>query len=149
FALHLFAFVVAALMCHGELARRRPPAARLTEFYLWIALGGALGGAFNALAAPVLFNAIDEYPLAIALTCMLRPVAPGARGWNPLDFVLPAAFGALLVFLVQAGVHPMPLGKVAIILYVEALGVALYLMHPRPLRFGLAVAVTLLVTPHL
>jgi hypothetical protein len=60
FALHLLTFLATALMCHGELARRRPPADRLTEFYLWIALGGALGGAFNALAAPLLFDSIME-----------------------------------------------------------------------------------------
>ena len=36
-------------------AGRRPPArrSRLTEFYLWVPLGGALGGVFNALLAPV------------------------------------------------------------------------------------------------
>ena len=39
-----------------ERTPRQPPAAsRLTEFYLGIALGGVLGGAFNALRAPVLF----------------------------------------------------------------------------------------------
>jgi len=146
FALHLFAFFVTALMCHGELAQRRPPAERLTEFYFWIALGGALGGAFNALVAPRVFDSIVEYPLAIALACMLRPVAP-ARTWNGLDLVFPLVLASAFALLAHANVHPLQHGKIVIVLYVEALGVALYLMHPRPLRFGLAVAATLLATP--
>jgi hypothetical protein len=149
FALHLLTFLVTALMCHGELARRRPPAARLTEFYLWIALGGALGGAFNALAAPLLFDSIIEYPLAIALACWLRPAPREARAFNWLDLALPAALGAVFLLLVHAGVHPLQHSKLVIVLYVEALGVVLYLMHGRPLRFGLAVAATLLATPYL
>jgi len=58
--LHLAGFFVAALACHGELARDRPPARRLTEFYIWVAVGGALGGVFNALLAPVLFVSLLE-----------------------------------------------------------------------------------------
>jgi hypothetical protein len=70
FLLHLAAFFVTALVCHGELARDRPPARRLTEFYLLLSLGGALGGAFNTLAAPQLFHSIAEYPLVLALACV-------------------------------------------------------------------------------
>src|SRR5581483_1875419 len=51
--LHLATFFVVAMVCHGELARSRPGAAYLTEFYLWMALGGMLGGMFNALVAPL------------------------------------------------------------------------------------------------
>ncbi|HVK54228.1 MAG TPA: fused MFS/spermidine synthase [Burkholderiales bacterium] len=71
--LHLAVFFATALMCHGELARDRPGPRHLTEFYLWLSLGGVLGGAFNALAAPLLFVVPIEYPLALALACMLRP----------------------------------------------------------------------------
>jgi hypothetical protein len=149
FVLHFVAFLVTALMCHGELARRRPAAAHLTEFYLWIALGGALGGAFNAVAAPFLFDSIKEYPLAIALACALRPAPPGSRTFAWLDLALPAVLAAAFYLLVRAGVHPLHHGKLAIVLYVEALGVVLYLLSRRPLRFGLAVAVTLLATPPL
>src|ERR1044071_3337070 len=45
-------FFVAALMCHGQLANDRPPVKHLAEYYLWIALGGALGSFFNVLVAP-------------------------------------------------------------------------------------------------
>ena len=53
----------ACMICHGELSRRRPPVRYLTEFYLWIAVGGAMGGVFNVLIAPVLFDRLWEYPL--------------------------------------------------------------------------------------
>ncbi len=50
-ALQLGAFFVAAMVCHGELALTRPPVRFLTEYFLWISVGGMLGGAFNALLA--------------------------------------------------------------------------------------------------
>jgi spermidine synthase len=71
--LHLFGFFVVAMVLHGELARDRPPARHLTEFYLWVAVGGVLGGVFNALVAPIAFNTVAEYPLAIVLACLLLP----------------------------------------------------------------------------
>jgi hypothetical protein len=71
--LHLLMLFTTAMVCHGELARNRPPAARLTEFYLWLALGGVLGGIFNGIIAPVIFRRVLEYPLAIILACLLRP----------------------------------------------------------------------------
>ncbi|MFC1628633.1 fused MFS/spermidine synthase [Gemmatimonadota bacterium] len=67
YPVHLITFFLAAMICHGELVRSRPPAEELTRFYLWIAVGGALGGLFNALLAPVLFTRIFEYPLVLIL----------------------------------------------------------------------------------
>jgi hypothetical protein len=61
------------MVYHGELARSRPPAERLTEYYLWIAVGGALGSVFNALVAPHLFSWVMEYPLVLALAAFLLP----------------------------------------------------------------------------
>jgi hypothetical protein len=77
---HLTAFFVVSLVCHGELARRRPPPEQLTEFYLWLSLGGILGGLFSALVAPLLFWTIVEYPLVLVLACLLRPAPAAARG---------------------------------------------------------------------
>jgi hypothetical protein len=144
FLVHLLSFVVTALMCHGELARRRPAADHLTEFYLWIAVGGALGGAFNAVAAPLLFDSIVEYPLAIAVACMLRPVPHAERRLRWSDLGLPAALAAGLGALIHFGVHPLRLGTFAIVFYLETIGVILYFARARPVRFGLAVAVVLL-----
>src|SRR5207245_11225475 len=73
FALHLAVLFVTAMICHGELARDRPPTRYLTEFYLWMSFGGVLGGLFNALVAPVVFDSIVEYPLVLVLACLLTP----------------------------------------------------------------------------
>ncbi len=69
----LLAFFCTALVCHGELARDRPSPKHLTEFYLWMSFGGMLGGMFNGLFAPLLFEGVAEYPLAIIAACFLRP----------------------------------------------------------------------------
>jgi hypothetical protein len=79
--LNLMAFFLAALVCHGELAKRRPAPRYLTNFYLLMSLGGVLGGVFNALIAPLVFKGVAEYPLAIVLACLLLP---GARPERPV-----------------------------------------------------------------
>ncbi len=72
-AFNLLAFAVVTLVCHGELYRRRPAPAHLTEFYLWIAVGGAIGGAFAGLFAPYAFDNIYEYPILIAAALLALP----------------------------------------------------------------------------
>jgi len=142
--LHLAVFFVTATMCHSALVRRRPAAAHLTEFYLWLALGGALGGAFNALVAPLLFSSYVEYPLVIALACLLRPAAAGMR-W--LDLVGPAVLLAALGALIAAELRPFQHGVVGVVLYLEVVGIALYLMHRKPLAFALSVLAVLAASP--
>jgi hypothetical protein len=71
--LHWIAFFLGALVCHGQLAASRPAARYATTFYLAIALGGVLGGVFNSLLAPVIFDRIVEYPLAMILGCLVSP----------------------------------------------------------------------------
>ena len=98
--LHLAAFFVTTMVCHGELARSRPAASHLTEFYIWMSVGGVLGGMFNALVAPLIFREVWEYPLVVAAACMLRPTPkpakqPALARW--LDVVLPM----LLLFGLQ------------------------------------------------
>ncbi len=75
--LHLLGLLVGGLVCHGRLAATRPSADRLTEFYLWLAVGGAMGGLFNALVAPLVFNDVWEYPIALSLVGVAAAVALG------------------------------------------------------------------------
>ncbi len=72
-ALHCAVFFVNALVCHGELARRRPAARHLTIFYLWMAAGGTIGGIAAGLIAPYVFSWVAEYPILIALAALCRP----------------------------------------------------------------------------
>jgi SAM-dependent methyltransferase len=64
-AAHLVLLFFGALLCHTRLAESRPAADHLTEFYLWIAFGGVLGGLFTAVLAPMMFNTVLEYPLLL------------------------------------------------------------------------------------
>ncbi len=73
FASHLAVLFIVAMMCHGLLAKNRPDTSRLTEFYLLMSLGGVLGGAFNALLAPLIFTGVTEYPLMLLAALLLRP----------------------------------------------------------------------------
>ena len=60
----LAALFSACMVCHGELVRLKPPASRLTSFYLMLALGGALGGIFVNFLAPLVFQGFWELHLA-------------------------------------------------------------------------------------
>ncbi|HEX7315800.1 MAG TPA: fused MFS/spermidine synthase [Pyrinomonadaceae bacterium] len=77
---HLAFLFAAALVCHGQLADDRPAASHLAEFYLCLAVGGVLGGLFNAVVAPLVFDTVAEYPLVILLASYLRPAYRNARG---------------------------------------------------------------------
>jgi hypothetical protein len=80
-AVNLAAFVLLALLCHGELYRRRPAPGHLTEFYLWTSLGGTLGGMFAAIVAPHLFTQVYEYPILIVAALLALPgVSDGGAG---------------------------------------------------------------------
>src|SRR5689334_9723573 len=97
---NLIFFFMAALMCHGRLAGDRPAVTHLAEYYLWIAIGGALGSVFNVLLAPVLFTSIVEYPLAIVLACMLlRVETERSRQRKYLDVIYPLGLYLLTVGL--------------------------------------------------
>jgi hypothetical protein len=102
--IHLLAFFVTALMCHGELAHGRPSTEYLTEFYLWIAFGGTLGGVFNTLVAPQAFTSIAEYPVVIVVACLLRPTLSITTSGQRLRsaMVVPLAIGGLTCAIAAA-----------------------------------------------
>ena len=77
--LHLLMFFTVAMFCHQRLAADRPAEDHLTDFYLWLSVGGVLGGIFNALLAPSLFSTIIEYPLIMSLASYFRITKPGAK----------------------------------------------------------------------
>ena len=146
--LHLLMFFLAAMVCHGELARRRPSVRHLTEFYLAISVGGVLGGAFNALVAPVIFDRLVEYPLAIALACLALPsvaAATGSRGKKALrvDFALPLALG-VIIFALRLRLSSEPPvawspGDIKMKVLYGLGGLACFTFADRPLRFALGI----------
>ncbi len=62
------------MMCHGELARRKPAPRYLTLFYLMVSLGGALGGIFVALIAPRVFHDYLELQTGIVACAVLAMI---------------------------------------------------------------------------
>ncbi len=142
--LHLLGLFVSALVCHGELARLRPRAEHLTEFYFWLALGGALGGALTALLAPLVFDGVFEYPIALVAACLLRPARDPASDRRAMDFVLPLIIGALIAARGFGGPLGLPeFGMVGMLLVCVPSALALYALAERPLGFGLGIAAAL------
>lgn len=91
----LFAIAVAL---HTRLYDLRPHAGRLTTFYLIIAAGGALGGLFTALVAPLLFDWTWEHPLLVVAAAALLPMRELLR-WRQMDGLEPGVARAALVVL--------------------------------------------------
>jgi hypothetical protein len=144
FVLHPLTLFFLGMVCHGRLAALRPAPGRLTEYYLWIALGGALGGAFNALAAPLLFRSIAEYPIILLAACLCRPGA--LRRPRVLDFALPAALALAAMgmpFVVSLGKIASTGGVLAVTVGIPCALAVLFM--GRPLRFALGIGVLLIV----
>ncbi|WP_282604592.1 spermidine synthase [Pelagibius sp. Alg239-R121] len=149
---HLIAFFVTAMVCHGELARRRPAVDHLTEFYLWMSFGGMVGGFFAALVAPVIFESVVEYPLMVVLACLLRPFGktkdgntPLARSKLVLDVVLPLIiFAALAVPLLALKTDFSELGLIGVFVVFQLIALSIYGFSARPIRLSLGFSAVLL-----
>ncbi|HZH97678.1 MAG TPA: hypothetical protein VEX38_01795, partial [Fimbriimonadaceae bacterium] len=137
---HLSVFFLACWSCHARLAEDRPSAARLTEFYFWLALGGVVGGLFNAIIAPLIFTTLVEYPLALVLAFMLRKAKPGVRPHH-FDLLYALAVTALTAGIAMAvvamGMDPSPQRTV---ITIGLPAVLAYIMVERPMRYGLSLA---------
>jgi hypothetical protein len=147
--IHLVTFFLAAMVCHGELARSRPARQHLTAFYLALSVGGVLGGIFNALVAPIVFDRVAEYPLALFLACLFLPVTrpdPGGPWRRTLDVAIPIGMCVLLWGLVH-WISGRPDASqrylVAKVLFGLA-AVACFSLKDRPIRFALGIGAILL-----
>jgi hypothetical protein len=141
----LAGFFLTAMVCHGELVRRRPPARHLTEFYCWMSFGGVLGGVFSALIAPNLFNWIVEYPLFLIAGLLCRPDLwdRTRRRANLIAIAALAALGVLaslpnLLFGIPLASAPGRATAFDIALLLTAAAIMLQARHPGRM-IGLAV----------
>lgn len=146
-AWHLLTLFVAAMVCHGELANDRPPPRHLTEFYLWVSVGGVLGGAFNALLAPLVFKSVAEYPLTLALACLLAPALQKIANDNRarlLDIALPMGLGVLALYMVPV-MTAVGISSARVVMAAKLCVPALlcFSFRKRPVRFGLGVGLVL------
>ncbi|MDH6167919.1 hypothetical protein M2282_003070 [Variovorax boronicumulans] len=82
------------MFSNGELARARPGAARLTRFYLLLALGGAVGGIFAGVIAPHFFNGYWELPASLAVPGLIVLwLARARQQWVWFAFALAVVVG--------------------------------------------------------
>jgi SAM-dependent methyltransferase len=87
--IYLSLLMACCMVCHGELFRLRPGSRHLTGYYLMIALGGAAGGFFVAVVAPIIFNTYRELHVGILAACLFalladEKLAAGRRWRRPL-----------------------------------------------------------------
>jgi hypothetical protein len=78
--LQLFALFIICLSAHGAIYDGRPNAPQLGGFYVAIAAGGAVGGAFSGLAAPLLFDGLSEYWIALIVLAAVQIRSLSGRG---------------------------------------------------------------------
>lgn len=137
---------------HQQLAELRPDTSFLPEFYVWLAAGGALGGSFNALIAPLIFDNLYELPIAIALSAVLFffPIDEIDLTWKKA-WAFGVALAGCLLWPALAPTLPLPpLGVFAAALSV--LGVVIYSSRHQQTVFSLGVAgllVFLIAAPQL
>lgn len=136
-AVHCVVFFTICVVLHGRLVDSRPPAGQLTVFSLAMATGGALGGLFNALVSPLLFDAHHEFPLAVAAAAGMLP--PVVRGW-PLRVRLAASGAVAVGMAAAAGLLPgLPPSRVLwLVALVAAAIVSLLVLDRRERAAGLA-----------
>jgi hypothetical protein len=143
--LHMLAFFVITMVCHGQLAADRPHPAFLTEFYLWMSIGGALGGIFNGFVAPMLFTRVVEYPLVLTLPALLV----GLKGLTRVDLrkylradlafaALVAGVMSLLIFVARE--VSGNLGRALMISVFALTALLCTLISTRALRYGIGMA---------
>lgn len=149
--LFLGVLATAGLAVHGRLAAMRPPVERLTRYYMLISLGGALGGIFCALVAPLIFTSVIEYPIALGAACLVLPgVDARGRGverrarW--IDLAAPAALAVVLAFAILPYIRQISDDLVPHMRNVALIGIlATAAFVLRPVRFGLAALVLVFI----
>lgn len=150
------AFFLTTMIAHRVLYERRPHPTQLTEFYLWMSLGGVLGGIFPAIVAPQVFNSVAELPLLLMLGLLCRPAVHAALAEASARRQTVRALAIRLAAIVLAGLviwYGIPaLRGVGTIGLVVILGFAakMILSSERPLAqtmHGICAGVALLALP--
>jgi SAM-dependent methyltransferase len=143
---HMLVLFAGALLCHTALASRRPDTSQLTEFYFWVALGGALGGIFVAAIAPYAFSTVIEYPLLVAMIALFRETRETEHRIQLSDWVYPAIMGLLIAgtwYLFKWASVDVSEDVKTTLSFDAVLILIAYLGRKRRLRFALTVAVML------
>lgn len=147
---------VCCMVCHGEVARRRPAPRYLTLFYLMVSLGGAIGGLFVAIIAPRVFDSYLELPVGLGACAVLALIVIwkmevrrlGSIAWGMLAG---AAIGALIVALKPPGqLASSPelrwgIGFCAVLALLVVVSMQIPSLGPWPARTAVAIAAGALI----
>ena len=98
FCISLF---IACLFCHGELYRHRPGPRYATQYYLFIAAGGALGSIFVGVLAPLVFRGSYELAWGLVYTAALAAALLWKEHWGLRLFWVAASIALLAVVVLQ------------------------------------------------
>jgi hypothetical protein len=139
---HILAFFAAAMVCHGELARRRPAPAHLTAFYMWMSAGGMIGGLSAGLIAPHVFSWVAEYPILIVLALLCRPGLALPRGREWIVWLVALVAGAAILYAMHESTERLDdrvrnLGVLALLVWT-------FVLWKRPLAFAAIIAFILI-----
>jgi hypothetical protein len=138
---------LSAYACNCRLADSRPGPERTGEYYLIIALGGLIGGTFNALVAPTVFPDVVEYPLALVLAVALRPA--GGESVRARDVAVPLLIGGIgAVAMLLGFVKDIP-GMAPVLSLVFAFVLLPLSRVPARMAVGLSAAFLVLAMPDL
>ena len=132
--LHCLFFFAAALQCHHALYQLRPKASRLTQFYLYMSLGGVIGGLLCGLIAPMVFNRVIEYPVLAILSLLALPKVSEEplHKWRKQAFIAVAVGVVVFSLVVLAADQPSAaLGMIAAIFMAGCAILALFFLR-RP-----------------
>lgn len=148
------AFFVTTMVAHRELYERRPASGHLTEFYLWMSLGGVLGGVFAALVAPQIFNSIWEFPLLLVLGMACRPGFAAAladrRDLRDAFMIAAAAVVAMTAIAVAmklGHVGPTSLPRIVFLTCFAALTLLASYKPARQMIYATVMALTVAILP--
>jgi spermidine synthase len=104
----LLAFAALAFAIHGWLAARQPAPRHLTQFYVCLSVGGALGGVLNGLIAPMILREALEYPLVLIMASVVAFVLLQLREDGTISakrHALMLSQTATLVIVLGAGIY--------------------------------------------
>lgn len=159
-ALHITLFFFAAMLCHTALAEAKPPASKLTEFYLIMSIGGAIGGFFNAIIAPQIFIIPLEYVLVLALAAFIRheqdPAQSLGKAYNAIKtFIRSRSLDALfsknmlmMALVIIAGIFAFGLGDKTVLQNCAALvAVGLVMLKKERWLFAISACFILALFP--
>jgi hypothetical protein len=145
FILNIALFTSWALIIHGKLAQLRPGPNELTEYFLFVSIGGVLGGIFNGLCAPLVFTNVTEYALVLALACL---VTGASKPWIALHELRWPSF-LLLIGLGVIGLERLfDMEKGGVLLFTLIFGFLILRLIEQVRAFSFSLLIMLFIGGH-